>query len=685
MPNQNDIVFGFKATGHEDIPRAIQAIGGESSKVAKQVVSDANSMSAAMEKLYGTLARQHNPATAISDNPALRSVLQSLGKLPASTTPPQPPPAPPEHDPMQPGGYRGFRMQQAVGRMALGTIGLEEGKLGMLANRLEYMHFMAERLGTSIPSMLMKFAPTIGIIGAVALVGKELNDVAEIGKKAFTDVGMAEEGFARNLMAGAGLLDVYKYKVEQTATVMEYAAQRIGALREQRGGAASLLASSSPSMVQAENEKREMNRSRDIDVKELGKNAEEARKAMSGVEGMSSEEVWARLSKAETDRISNGTGLLDLDKGREALKQKLKKQINDINAGIEGDRENRVKLEAEIDVKHAMEALKKTGVVSGKEIEVNGNNAAFLAQVADKVNIGKLTGHRDVGGENFLALGAGGQTELDVENAKAKVREQRFTQDNQSYIGKRIGAEQTVDNWIVDNVGTMEALASASEERKAEFRRVYQQAYWDEEKRNVAEQLKAAEITGDRNFKAEAEKKLMSQFGTKAWESMSQEERQARISSEANPAERAQQLEFRRLRGEPDVHGELAQKYLADRGITNPSERQRAEAEGNTQKQAERIQERAQSIFSTMQGSRSAWMSEMDSARQGKGRLAEMSETYSAEGYRQRAEAEAGGEQVQLLQGQLNTAISQHETMREILTAITGGRGGSFNINNVNN
>ena len=78
-------------------------------------------------------------------------------------------------------------------------------------------------------------------------------------------------------------------------------------------------------------------------------------------------------------------------------------------------------------------------------------------------------------------------------------------------------------------------------------------------------------------------------------------------------------------------------------------------------------------------------MSEMDSARQGKGRLAEMSETYSAEGYRQRAEAEAGGEQVQLLQGQLNTAISQHETMREILTAITGGRGGSFNINNVNN
>jgi hypothetical protein len=118
------------------------------------------------------------------------------------------------------GGSRGalatFRRDQRIQNQLLSVAGLGGGPAAQMADRFEYLNFMAGNMNMSVGSMLAKFGP---MAVAVALVGKAWNtaqeEVSKINSQ-LDSMGMKQVGFVDWLKLGV-LGDTSVVQVDPTA------------------------------------------------------------------------------------------------------------------------------------------------------------------------------------------------------------------------------------------------------------------------------------------------------------------------------------------------------------------------------------------------------------------------------------------------------------------------------------
>ena len=133
------------------------------------------------------------------------------------------------HDPQNilPGDHRhgltGFRVQRSMAQMLEGMTGMSS-PINHLANKFEYVEFMAARLGTTVGKLAVAALPlaVAGTAAALAwtLVKTEIADIGETGKETFEKLGLGEHTFFENLRMGFGRFSGDLKKIENNGELI---------------------------------------------------------------------------------------------------------------------------------------------------------------------------------------------------------------------------------------------------------------------------------------------------------------------------------------------------------------------------------------------------------------------------------------------------------------------------------
>lgn len=119
------------------------------------------------------------------------------------------------------GNVSSFRMRNRIQQSIMGVAGLGEGPLEAIAQKWQYLDFMAKRYGTTISGLVAKAGPGLGILAGVAVLYKGLESTVKEGAKSFDEAGLSGRGYWSNLAAGLGIIDTWNLKHEKVAETLD--------------------------------------------------------------------------------------------------------------------------------------------------------------------------------------------------------------------------------------------------------------------------------------------------------------------------------------------------------------------------------------------------------------------------------------------------------------------------------
>jgi len=127
-----------------------------------------------------------------------------------------------------------FMMGRRLENMASGMMGIHSPVNAMI-NQYEYLDFIAARLNTTVPQMLLKFAPSIAITAGISALVMRLKQLGDEGEDTFKRMGVASNDFFLNLQMGLGAIDPMKFKVIDREVAMAQAKRHAGYASAERG------------------------------------------------------------------------------------------------------------------------------------------------------------------------------------------------------------------------------------------------------------------------------------------------------------------------------------------------------------------------------------------------------------------------------------------------------------------
>ncbi len=129
-------------------------------------------------------------------------------------------------NPSQPVGAMSFRNEQRMERMLGSAVGIRGGEVGQVVNTYQYLEHFADRMGTTVGGLAMKFGPMVGALGlaggATHLLLKEMEGIGGMGARELDAAGHSAAGFFKNFAVGMGWIEVTNTGLRKTADIVEY-------------------------------------------------------------------------------------------------------------------------------------------------------------------------------------------------------------------------------------------------------------------------------------------------------------------------------------------------------------------------------------------------------------------------------------------------------------------------------